>query len=369
MNLLFAVHHFPPNYTGGAEWRTYRTAAALQARGHQVRVLCIERTDAGSPQKLAWQDDTFEGIAVRRLFFNLSAAPDPFLWSYDNRWIGDHLHAYLAEIQPDVMHLFSGYLMSGRALLTAKEQGVPVVVTLTDFWFLCPRINLLRSNGQISTLPINPVSCARCLGEEKRRYRIPGQMFPGLMNVYWKTQKAEIAKIERRLTFLRDALNQADAIISPSQFLKAVYTQWGIDAGRILFSRQGRDFPALKADTLAKTPSSVLRIGYMGQIAPHKGVHLLFEAARQMPQAPIHIQVFGDTSAFPDYTQHLKQLTEGDSRLELCGVYQCGSISELYPHLDVLVVPSIWYENSPNVILEAFAHKTPVVTSNLGGMA
>ena len=34
MNLLFAVHHFPPNYTGGAEWRTYRTAAALQARGH-----------------------------------------------------------------------------------------------------------------------------------------------------------------------------------------------------------------------------------------------------------------------------------------------------------------------------------------------
>lgn len=369
MKLLFAVHHFPPHFTGGAEWRTYRTAAALQAQGHQVQVLCVESAYADMAQNLTWQDDTFQGVPVRRLFFNLAAAPDPFRWSYDNLWIGDHLRTYLTEVKPDIFHLISGYLMSGRTLLVARELGVPTVVTLTDFWFLCPRINLLRSNGQISTLPINPVSCARCLGEEKRRYRIPGRLFPGLMNLYWRSRKQRINQVEQRLDFLRKALNQANAIISPSKFLENVYAQWGIDSNRILFSRQGRDFPDLKPEMLEKTPSDDLRIGYMGQIAPHKGIHLLFEAARQLPNAPLCIKVFGDTAAFPNYTDRLRQLKNNDTRLEICGVYQGQSISELYRQLDILVVPSIWYENSPNVILEAFAHKTPVITSNLGGMA
>ena len=44
-------------------------------------------------------------------------------------------------------------------------------------------------------------------------------------------------------------------------------------------------------------------------------------------------------------------------------------IDQVYEDIDLLAVPSIWYENSPNTILEAFAHQTPVIASNLGGMA
>jgi glycosyltransferase involved in cell wall biosynthesis len=127
MKIAMAVHHFPPRYTGGAEWRAYRTAAALQARGHEVCVVCIERVDTGPDGSVAWEDDTYDGIAVRRLSFNLAAAPDSFRWEYDNPWIAQHLRELLSEHGPDVFHLIGGYLMSGRALRVAHRLGIPTV--------------------------------------------------------------------------------------------------------------------------------------------------------------------------------------------------------------------------------------------------
>lgn len=369
MKIVIAVHHFPPRYTGGAELRAYRTAAALRARSHEVHVVCVERIDTGPVGSVAWEDSAYDGIAVRRLSFNLAAAPDPFRWEYDNPWIGHHLREFLDEQYPDVFHLIGGYLMSGRALRVAHQLGIPTVVTLTDFWFLCRRIWMLRSNGQVSTLPINAVTCARCLGEEKRRYRLPGRIAPRLMDAFWRLQKTQIRNVEARMAFLCQTLNQVDAIISPSQFLRSIFIEAGVEPERIIFSRQGRDFPDLMPEMLEKTPSSGLRVGYIGQIAWHKGVHLLFEAARRMPNASLSVRAYGDTTPFPEYTARLRRLMAGSERLKLAGVYRRQEVSQVLRELDVIVVPSLWYENSPNAILEAFAHRTPVVASNLGALA
>jgi glycosyltransferase involved in cell wall biosynthesis len=274
----------------------------------------------------------------------------------------------LSEHHPDVFHLISGYLMSGRALRVAHQLDIPTVLTLTDFWFLCPRITLLRSNGQLCTPPFDAVTCARCLGEERRRYRIPGRIAPALMDAFWRVRKGLVAQVQARMTFLQETLNRVDAIISPSQFLRNLFIRAGVAPERIIFSRQGRDFPALTPDLLEKTPSAYLRVGYMGQIAPHKGVHTLFEAVRRMPEAALTVKAYGDDSHFPGYTRRLRRIAKIDERLTLAGTYRCTDVSQVLRELDVIVVPSVWYENSPNVILEAFAHRTPVVASDLGGM-
>jgi len=369
MKIVIAVLHFPPRYTSGAELRAYRTAAWLRDHRHDVNVICVEAIDTGDGHGLTFEDDTYDGLPVRRLGFNLAAALDPFRWAYDNPWIGEYLRDYLAELAPDLLHLISGYLMSGSTLRAARDLGIPPVVTLTDFWFLCPRITLLRSNGQLCAPPFDTVTCARCLGEERRRHRLPGRIAPGLMNVFWRLQKTQIRNIEARMTFLRQTLNQVDVIISPSQFLRSIFIEAGVEPERIIFSRQGRDFPDLTPEMLEKTPSSGLRVGYIGQIARHKGVHVLCEAVRRMPGVPLSVRAYGDTTPFPEYTARLRRLMAGDERLELAGVYRRQEVSQVLRELDVIVVPSLWYENSPNAILEAFAHRTPVVASNLGGMA
>lgn len=370
MKILIAVHHFPPRYTGGAELRACRTAKNLQRSGHTVQVTCIEHIDqAPKDGQLTHVIEPYEGIKVHRLSFDLSKAPDPFQWNYDNPWIGKFLRKQLTDWQPDVIHLIGGYLMGADTLRSARECNVPRVISLTDYWWLCPRIQLLRSDGSLSTLPIDPVRCARCLGEEKRRFRLPAQLAPWLMNAFWRLRRHEISKIQKRSNVLREELNQAHAIICPSQFLLDIHRSAGIDPHKLIYARQGRDFPNLRPEMLVKTPSDHLRLGYIGQITEIKGVHTLFQAVQQMPEANISIKAYGDPTHFPAYTAQLQQIASADKRIELAGIYPSHEISQIFQNLDVLVVPSLWYENSPNVILEAFAHHTPVLAANLGGMA
>lgn len=380
MNILIGVHHFPPDYQEGAEQRAWRTAKALMSRGHHVRAICVERINAtatpGQPG-LTWRDDVHDEVPVRRLSFNLAAAPDRARFEYDNPWIGEHLRHYLQEINAtdphgpiDLFHLVSGYLMTGSTLRVAQEMGIPTVVSLTDFWFLCPRIQMLRSDGVRSQLPIDPVRCARCLAEEQRRYALPAKILPeAWVQAYWKGQTHRVGHIERRAAFLRDTLNQVNAIISPSKFLRQMFIDGGVDPKRIIYSRQGRDFAQLSAAELQKTPSTELRLGVVGKVTRQKGTHIAVEAMKFLKGLPVSLHIFGNISHDLDYVAEIRDAIKHDERIHLEGPYLPKDLTQVMRALDATVVPSVWYENSPNVILEAQAHKTPVLASNLGGMA
>lgn len=381
MKIIIAVHHFPPHRTAGAELEAFRTAKTLLGRGHDVEVICVESITAEVPAEtpteetghITWRDDEYQGLMVRRLSFNIAAAPNPDRWEYDNLWIGEHLAQYLQARKPDLLHLFSGYLMTGRTLLVAKELGIPTVVSLMDFWFLCRRFTLLRTDGTLSTLPINPATCARCIAEEQRLPRLLGRVVPILMNEYWQTRTDKVQEMARRIDFCLDALNSANLIICRSHFLESVYTQAGADPTKMVFCRQGFagsvSHPKQTASSTISIEDQPLRVIYLGQISQHKGVHTLIEAVRQLPTTDIELDVYGDLEKAPSYVAKLKKLAANDPRIQLQGLVQPDAISALLQQADVLVVPSIWYENSPNTIAEAFAHGVPVIASNLGGMA
>ncbi|MDW8068902.1 MAG: glycosyltransferase family 4 protein [Anaerolineae bacterium] len=374
MKVLIAVHHFPPSFTGGAEWRAYRTATALRERGHDVCVICVERIDTGPDRGAAGKETFYKGIPVHRLSYNLHLAPDPVLWEYDNPWIGNYVREFLKEHRPDLVHLISGYLLGADALRAVYEAGLPIIVTLTDYWFICPRITLLRSNGQVCT-DFASHCCVRCLAEEKRRYRWPARTFPELMDFLWDfllTDKVRapvsLVQIERRQRVLTEAFHQIDLALCPSNFLRRIYLRAGAPADRLILSRQGL---ALPGEIVPKTPSAALRIGYTGQLAEHKGVHLLIEAFKHLNHhtRPATLTIYGDPTRFPKYVRKLQKLADGCSSIRFAGTYSYGDLGRVLSELDVLVVPSLWYENSPNTILEAFAYHTPVIASDMGGMS
>jgi len=370
MKITIAVHHFPPRYVSGAEKETFRVAKGLQRRGHTVQIVCIEDIVAGPAGRLDFQDTEYEGLSVRRLSFCLASAPDPWLWSYNNRWIGEHFRDFLSEEKPDILFLVSGYLMTGSVIEAAKHLGIPTALYLTDFWFLCPRITMLRSNAQLSTLPIESTTCARCLGEEKRRFQWLGKLFPQGMDWYWQQQMKSITRIEQRTNYLRAAMAAVDRVITPSKFLKSMYEQAGFLKDENVFIRQGLDQAPDRADWKRADPNPILQIGYIGQIAAHKGVHVLIDAVHSMKTSKIALTLYGDETAFPSYSRQLRTKMEGDWRIRLAGVFQGAErLKEIMAGFDVTVVPSIWYENSPNAILESLSYGVPVITSDLGGMA
>lgn len=367
MRIFLAIHHFLPTHHAGSEQHAYRVCRGLMQRGHEVRVVCIERIDVGTAGELTWRDDVFDGIPVRRLAFNLGAAPDPRRWEYDNPLVGDHLRTLLQAERPDVFQLVSGYLMTGRALRVACEQNIPTVLMLTDFWFLCPRITMLRSNGELSATAFDPAACARCLGEEQRRYRVPGLLFPGAMQWLWRLRRKRVNAIIDRDRYLSDTLAQTDHLIALSEFMHRVFLERGIAPERIQLSRQGIDSASHAAPRVPWQPP--LHIGYLGQLAPQKGVHVLIEAMRQLPEVPIALRIYGDPHAFPSYAARLRQLAGDDPRITFAGTYAGAAARDaVLDRLDVTVVPSVWYENNPMSINESLGHRIPVLATDLGSM-
>jgi glycosyltransferase involved in cell wall biosynthesis len=367
MRILLAVHHFPPRRLGGVELEALRVARALEARGHLIQVLCVDEIDRGRPGEISAQDDAVDGVAVQRLSFNRAAlAPRA---EYDNQLVGAHVDRLLTAWRPDVLHVMSGYLLTASALTAARARGVPTVVSLTDMWFLCPRITMQRSDGTWSAPPLDAARCVRCLAEEQRRYRLPGRLAPSLMSWYWSQHADRIRAIEDRQAFLRGTLGHTDALLSRSAFLRSMFEQAGAVApGRILVIAPGRDTGV--APGPKRPASGMLRVGFIGTVAPHKGPHVVVAAMKLLSGAPLALALYGDWEAFPRYADELRRAASADARIRCLPRFDGDAgLASAHQAIDVLVVPSLWHENVPNVVLEAFLHDTPVVASRAGGIS
>ncbi len=367
MRILLAVHHFPPTHRAGGELQAYHTALELLQRGHEVRVVCVESIDDRTAAPLAWEDGVLDGIPVRRLRYDLASAPNPDRFEYDNLWIGEHLRGLMRTFKPDLFHLYGGYLIGARPLRVAAEENVPTAVTLLEFWFLCRRLTMMRPSGGISRLPLDPVACAGCWAESQRRYRLPASVAPELMHRYWAMQSARVEAAAGRARYLHERLAAADVIISQSRFVHQMFVEAGIPEERMVFCRQGQAATAFGSPT--PRPPGPLRLGYLGQVAEHKGIHIALEALRMLPGADVTFTVYGDATMQPGYTRKLHALARNDKRIHFAGRYNRAELPRVMETLDVLIVPSLWYENSPNVIFEAHGYQRPVIASRFGGMA
>jgi glycosyltransferase involved in cell wall biosynthesis len=374
MKILYAVHHLPPRYTGGAENRALRTARWIHSHGHSAAIISVEAIDQSEP---AYVDSVYEKLPTRRLFFDYHTLAAGAAWEYDNPFIEQRIGEMLAEQRPDVFHLISGYLMTAGAIRAAHTAGVPIVITLTDFWFLCPRITLLRSDGRICPgPPADPLGCVRCLAEQQRRFRLLSQAMPRVATTVWNVIGARLPAfqaqahvISARRQLLAEAFMHATWLICPSQFLRSEFIKNGFASERLLLMRQGLAIPPTLPSHCDR--ERAITIGYSGQIKPHKGVDLLIDAALALAARGYHFRVvvYGNESEDPRYAAELKHRTRQADWIEWHGTYEASQVWDVLAGLDAIVVPSRWYENSPNVILEAQAAQVPVIATRIGGMA
>ncbi len=377
MKILIVAPHFPPKYVGGVEFYTRRLADHLRSGGHQPQVVCVEQIDSKTT-RLDVVRDLAPGYPVHRLSFDFAAEEDPFRASFSSTRLEAWTRRLLEDSRPDVVHLHSGYLLGGSVLNAARSAGIPTLVTLHDFWFVCPRITLLHPTGERCTGPESAPKCAWCLATEKRRLRVPeratgGQLGRAVVRALQFPLVASatgwapaVRAIADRGAVLLGALAHADRVLAPSRFLRDMVVQAGVPAGRITISRYGIDVPAPKPKVPSSRPG--LRIGYLGQLAAHKGVGVLIEALRHLPAAPVIIQIFGDPKSHAGYADEVMRSGREDARVTFRGAYRHEQVYDILAELDAIVVPSVWYENSPFVIQEAQAAHVPVVASRLGGM-
>jgi glycosyltransferase involved in cell wall biosynthesis len=185
------------------------------------------------------------------------------------------------------------------------------------------------------------------------------------------------ADIRRRLGYARQVFESIDVFVAPSHSMAEEFCRLGLPSDRVQVSDYG--FHAAhsggrsssRGRETGDTGNGIagcepLRIGFVGTLVWHKGVHILIEAARRL-RGEYQVLIHGDTAVFPNYSSDLRKASAG-----LPVVFREGfdrdRVDDVYEGLDVLVVPSLWPENSPLVIHEAFMHGVPVVAARVGGV-
>src|SRR5262249_47941044 len=120
----------------------------------------------------------------------------------------------------------------------------------------------------------------------------------------------------------------------------------------------------------ARGEGPTLRLGYVGSLTEHKGCDVLIRAVRSLPDAvPVELRVYGSLQHRPEYVASLRHLVGDARRIRFCGPFANANVGSVLASLDLLVVPSIWYENTPVVIYEAMAAGCVVLASDVPGIA
>ncbi|MCJ7650870.1 MAG: glycosyltransferase, partial [Candidatus Lokiarchaeota archaeon] len=125
----------------------------------------------------------------------------------------------------------------------------------------------------------------------------------------------------------------------------------------------GFDIETIKSGL--KTISDKIRFGYLGRVIPVKGIAFLIDSFNELDHFMAELNIYGK---LPNSFNYLKNRCS-NSAIHFKGCYTYNEISNVLSEIDVLVVPSIWYENSPLVIHGAFIAKIPIIASNIGGIA
>jgi len=289
--------------------------------------------------------------------------------------VDDRLGDLLADWDPDVVHCQHLKHLSANVPTVCRSRGVPCVVTLHDFWTICHREQLYRPKGEPCSGPESVEKCAECYRraavEDRGDAGGGGRATDGGVTEDGPRNSA-VDAVARRDAELRDALSAADQLVAPSAFLRETFEAFSTPPDAIETCRNG-----IRAERFEDTgfdPETPLKVGYAGRITERKGVHLLADAAGHVEGLDLH--VFGafdpESDAYHDRLVELVKSDEGrgdDRRVADTFHGWYADRTTPYREVDVLVLPSVWYENSPLVIQEAFASGVPVVTADVGGMA
>lgn len=342
MRILYVVHQFYPKFCSGTERVVLNLASGLQRDRHFAEVVTYDLFNTDSFQsrsQLSTREYTYKNIPV--LALRHKTMPIDVHTSCEDSEIYRFALGFLQNRERyDVLHCAHPMRLT-PFLKAARQLGLTYILTLTDFWFICPKLFLQTSSGGLCSGPEGGEVCGKLCPELPSR------------------------GIADRLKTAKEILAGAKAVIAPSRFLAALFKKEFPDL-KISLIRHGIDSRSLKRNARSYRSGDEIVFGYTGGLAPHKGVHLLLKAFRELEAVSAKLKVYGTYSHEMEYSRLLLKIAAADKRIEFCGTYEPADVGDILRGIDVLVVPSIVYESYSLALHEALACNVPVIAADLG---
>jgi glycosyltransferase involved in cell wall biosynthesis len=351
--VLIVSHGHPEISPGGAEIAAYSIFRTLR-QIPQVEAVFLAWTGEAARPRGGTPFSVFRGRPDEILFSTETF--DHFLFSQPID-LAEYFGPLLRRVNPDVIHLhhYSRIGLEFLALARRLNPHVRIIMTLHEYLAICNNYGqMIKRHNHALCYGASPQECSACFPE------VPATDF--LL----------------RQRFIQAHFEKVDLFVAPSEFLRQRYIAWGIPDWQITVLDNGTPAVTLAGPRPLADGERRGVFGFFGQMNMYKGLLPLLTAFEYIAQAPatasagMRLIVHGANLKInpPEFIDSVtKALGRNLARVHYAGPYQHQDIGRLMAAVDWVVVPSIWWENSPLVIQEAFAHRRPVICSNIGGMA
>ncbi|OAQ19868.1 glycosyltransferase [Thermosulfurimonas dismutans] len=339
---FFIISHGHPEITkGGGELAAYSHYKGLLKEGHEAYFL------ARAPEKYLHLGTQI--IAFRPREYLFPAAPDLFnLFSHIDLGEDSPLITLLKELKPDVVH-FHHYFYIGVDAIYAIKRSFPdtkIVMTLHEYIAICLHNGQMIKPDFSLCYKYSPRDCNECFPQFS-----PENIF-------------------LREMYIKNMFGYVDLFISPSHFLKSRYVEWGIPQEKIVVLENGLP----EGERVPPRPAKGVRgrFAYFGQINPYKGVDFLIETFSLLPRSikqKVKLEIYGTWHPDQSFKERVEKLIKRNRDVvRYHGPYENSELGSLMYNIDWVIMGSIWWENSPLVIQEAFKYGRPVICPDIGGM-
>ncbi len=316
--MKIVVVHNAYRQSGGEDNVVAQEIQLLRDAGHSVTPAFVSNTELSTLP------------AKAKAFVNAAHNPDRA------RWIAD----IVAAERPDIVHIHNFFPLLTPAIHEgAAEAGAAVVQTLHNFRTICAAATLLRDG----TVCEKCVSGQRLWGAVHRCYRnsLPASLAAARMQRHADRHRIWHIHVHR--------------FIALTHFAREKFIAGGLPADRIAVKST---FVAPSSDASAPHRSGAL---YVGRLSPEKGLATLIEAWRNIPD---HLLTIVGDGPLPNALR-----PEAPANVTFLGPQPTETVKQLMARASLLIVPSLWYEGMPMVVLEAFATGLPVLASRIGALA
>jgi len=332
--------------SGGGTTFPRSVAIALARRGYEVAVFYATANHPTIRQPYYLESKIEQGVHL----YGVYNRPTIFLDALNpEREIRDEqivrLFAQVVdEFKPNIVHYNNFLGLSFAIGEIPYSKGIPSIFTTHNYHIIDPMLYLYRSD----------------------------------LSLWQNTdffQNSELAKNYPELHYsFRNRIEAAKKLVNEhitytlavSRRVKELFVDFGINPDKITIVHQvPEQAQKLTLQTFKnRHPEYPLRFGYIGGVMPHKGAHVLVQAAQSIPKEKAEFLIYGFVS--PDYLRLLERL-DVNNRIKFMGQYQTDELPSIAEQLDAIVLPSVWEDCAPLVIAEALAMKLPVIASRLGG--
>jgi glycosyltransferase involved in cell wall biosynthesis len=388
MKIALSSRRFVAPFSGGVDVYADRLARAFRRMGHQTGFLAFDLEEAATGPEVVVGMDEHQGLPVWR--FVLTSAgrlESTFPYAY-HKEMGESIRAVLRKERPDLLLILSFYISTLAAVEAAKDLGIPVGHIATDFMPICRRSTLIRWDGRACETGESLKSCAACFVAHRPSGKLAARILNALpesallrfaegsgdgrgrgltqpLNPYWK----QISLMRDRLRLLQPLREMIDKVFAPTKYAADAMLASGFrpDQVRLLpFAVEGSSPQA----QIRKTTADHCRFLFIGRLQPYKGAHILVQAFNRLadPRGAT-LDIYGVPDGYPSYVRDLEAEIGRSAQIHYHGGIDPADLHRAFAGADYFVIPSIWHENSPLILLDALQSKTPVIASDVGGLS